>query len=125
MFHELTKTTIIILVGYFFLSKLPCLINLIEIGLNRYYKKPNSKIQTFLLVSMISIVAITYILFIYLAIPVKPHYRLILLSASLLFTMIRFMHDDYNSIGKTQLFNILNSALALAIVFEMFKILIF
>lgn len=124
MINQLIKTGIILLIGYLFLSTLPKFITSIEIKLNKYFKKEKSRLKKITLTFLITIIALSYVLLIYLAIPTRGHHRLIFLSGSLIFTMVRFIQDDYNAIGKTQLFNIFNYTLAFFIVIEASKILL-
>lgn len=125
MIRELIKIAIIVSIGYLFLSTLPKFITSIEMKLNKYFEKPQSRTKGILLSFLVAIIALIYILLVYLAIPLRGHYRLIALSASLLFTMVRFVQDDYNAIGKTQLFNIFNFILACSISIEALIMMIF
>lgn len=118
---ELIRLLIMIFIGYCFLFNLPNIITKIEYNLNKSVKKKN---QSLILSSIIILVIILYIVFIQLTIPNRVHYRLILTASSLIFSMIRFTQDDYNSIGKTKLSSIFNSILTVYIVIDMIRIVI-
>ena len=119
--NELGRLLVIISAGYCFLFYVPILLEKIEQSLKKSHSHKN---QIFILFISTFIVSILYITFIYLTIPKRVHFRLILSASSLIFSMVRFTQDDYNSIGRSILPTIFNSTLSLSIFIDMLKLLI-
>lgn len=124
MKNELFKMTLLLIIGYTFLYSLPLFISFIENNLKKKNNKYNDKFVNILLYITTTLLSLIYIFLIYHSNPDSFIFKIVALSSSLLFGMIRFVEEDYRHIGKTILFNIFNILITGFIFFELIKALV-
>lgn len=122
--NEIFKIIILLIIGCTFLYLLPLFITFIEESLKRNDNKSKHKFVDILLYIISISLSSIYILLIYYSNFRNTTFRVLILSTSMLFAMIRFAKEDYRQIGKTILFNIFNAICVIFIFFELFIALI-
>lgn len=122
--NEIFKIILLLVIGCTFLYSLPLFITFIEGSFKRNDNKSKHKFVDILLYITSILLSSIYIFLIYYSNFKSVTFRVLILSTSMLFAMIRFVKEDYRQIGKTILFNIFNTLCAIFIFFELFIALI-
>lgn len=122
--NKLLELVILLVIGCIFLYALPYFINFIENSLEKKNNKPSQKFINIILYIATTLLSLSYIFLIYNINYESAILRILILSASLLFGMIRFAEEDYRKVGKIILFNIFNIIVGGFIFFELFRALV-
>lgn len=122
--NEIFKIAILLTISFAFLYSLPLFIDFIENSLKRKDNISAHKLINIFLYVMVTLISLIYILLIYYSNLGNFTLRILVLSISLLFGMVRFAEYDYQQVGKSSLFNMFSIICGITISLELFIALI-
>lgn len=122
--NEIFKIVILLTISFAFLYSLPLFIDFIENSLKRKDNISAHKLINIFLYVMVTLISLIYILLIYYSNLENFTLRILVLSISLLFGMVRFAEYDYQQVGKSSLFNMFSIICGTTISLELFIALI-